>query len=787
MPTRTIQSPGVFVVEKDFSQYAANTAGTTVFVTGFADNGPVDEVVQVTSQADFTAIYGVPKTPAERYFYHTVDQLLKSPANVLVNRLPYGSGSGVGFGSYYSALVYPTSALQASTGQFTNNLDLSAATYFLGRPYHIDLTQAQYEQLQSGITWSSTGGTSFTKFTDLSSAAVIVLNKAATTIDAQYRGYYVGISDNFNLNPATNYDCFITAETVNASTTTGANDYVTIPQAKLTVSLSALSGIGSATSLSYVQENIPTYDVSTTTYDDTLTVGVYKTRTSLFATDPLVLDSFLEEGYFGSIDFYRKTLNENGGTANSLFLENVDASSRNIQVMVNPYISNKFTDSSISSNNVPLKKVRVLTQALKNSATSAALSATVSGSYWSGTANALQTTLATIGTNIGYADSVFAVGAFSNTQFLQKNLGSIPDKLDRTLSLIANDAVYEIDIVVEAGLGTIWSAAQTSGVTYYDDVAPGATYISSIDALRTGSDITNVGNTARSNYLTIFNKFANFASPSYIGGGRGDLMFIPDVLRHILVVGENTKVVGQSTKNFTTDIYWPMRHQFETVANNIGTYLAAYANWGKVYDGASGTDVWIPFSGTAAATYARSEAVSYPWYAPAGFNRGGVTTITDIAINPTQKQRDELYKVSLNPVAFFPQGGIIIHGQKTLAKVPSAFDRVNVRRLFLNLERITKKLCNVFVFEPNTEFTRTRLTNTLTPVFERCLNTDGVYSYRIICSKLNNPPQVIDNNELVVDIYLQPVKAAEFIIVNFIANRSGTNFQEFINGNQLLG
>jgi phage tail sheath protein FI len=134
----------------------------------------------------------------------------------------------------------------------------------------------------------------------------------------------------------------------------------------------------------------------------------------------------------------------------------------------------------------------------------------------------------------------------------------------------------------------------------------------------------------------------------------------------------------------------------------------------------------------------------------------------------------------LNPVAFFPAEGFVIFGQKTLLKKPSAFDRINVRRLFLYLEVATRNTIKFFLFEPNTLFTRTQVINVLTPIFELAKNTQGVYDYLIICDERNNTPDVIDQNELVVDIYIKPVRAAEFILVNFYATRTGQDFQELV-------
>jgi phage tail sheath protein FI len=272
--------------------------------------------------------------------------------------------------------------------------------------------------------------------------------------------------------------------------------------------------------------------------------------------------------------------------------------------------------------------------------------------------------------------------------------------------------------------------------------------------------------------LTIFNRFENYARSR-----RKDHLFIADPIRHILVKGKDTKVEKQKTKNFSQHIYWPLRNQFKAANSN---YATTYANWVKVYDSSSDQQVWVPYSGFGAGLMAQND----PWDAPAGFTRGINRNITDIAFGATkQKQRDQLYKINLNPIYFSPVDGYVTFGQKTLQTKPSAFDRINVRRTFLFLEKATKNTVKYFVFEPNTLFTRTNVVNVLTPIFELVRNEGGVYDYKIICDERNNTPDVIDQNQMVVDIYIQPTRTAEFILCNFYATRTGVNFDEIIINN----
>ena len=378
--------------------------------------------------------------------------------------------------------------------------------------------------------------------------------------------------------------------------------------------------------------------------------------------------------------------------------------------------------------------------------------------------------------NMGEAAALPAA-KYSTTKATNNKIGSIPDKLDRVFDRIANIDLFDLDIIPEAGLGTIHTTVNYTTVTtnntsnndYFDD-RDSVLGINELSA--TGIELTTNASNLRSAWNTIQTKFINFAE-----NVRKDFIYISDPLRQILVTGDNTKGINIPGQTFPLNILTPLKQLYSLINTN---YAAAYATYAQVYDGGVGGQIWIPFSGVAAANYARTDANFAPWYAPAGFTRG-LIRVNDIALYPNQKQRDQLYdQVNINPVAFFPSEGFVIFGQKTLQTQPSAFDRVNVRRLFLYLEKRTRETVKYFVFEPNTLFTRTNVINVLTPIFEDAKNNEGLYDYLIVCDERNNTPDVIDANELVVDIYLKPVRAAEFILVNFYATRTGQDFSEIV-------
>lgn len=788
MSKRMIQSPGVEINEIDLSLRLPTPAGTTIYATGFSDQGPVDEVIQVSSINEFEQIYGLPITPAERYFYHTVKACAQTQAKLLVNRLPYGADTGNGFGSYVSVLAYPAYTTRTDTVTGTNTYtpiatftdDLSSTlTYFVGAPKQLNLTQTEYSDLLAGkYTWgdttfdTSSAGTS-SRFIAagtiagvISSSAFIIVNKGQTTINNQGHGYYIGLADNTAINPASAYTSILETYTV-ATTATPAgiakSNLVKIPATRLDFILSADPGYTQGSISQLLEEEITTYDIGTTFYDDTLNLGVFKLRESSYSNsyNSNSLNYILEEGYNGSIGYNRSRPSNDGRPVN-FFLENVENRSRNIEVLINPNISNVNSTVPLNADGSPKRRIRMLSQQLLGITP-------LSGTITVGASSAQITDFIN---QLGSADALFPLGAYTDSNNSSKVIGAVPSKVFRALEGIRNSDIYDVDILVEGGLGTIYTTTRSNSSATFNDTVT----VPAIEALRTSNDLSNTA--ARGFYTDVFNQFANFAGPPK-DGGRGDMLFIADPLRQILVLGPGTKVLSDKTKIFTRDVYWALRHQFEFCNTS---YAAVYANYLQLTDAKSGQDVYIPPSGFAAAKIVATDSEIGPWGAPAGFNRGIITNVTDVAITPNQHQRDSLYQINLNPIATFADQGIVVFGQKTLLKKPSAFDRVNVRRTFLYLEKATKSVMKFFIFENNTLFTRTRVVNTLTPFFERVKAADGLYDYLIVCDERNNTPEVIDNNELIVDIYLKPVRTVEFIRVNFYATRTDANFEELAGG-----
>lgn len=202
-------------------------------------------------------------------------------------------------------------------------------------------------------------------------------------------------------------------------------------------------------------------------------------------------------------------------------------------------------------------------------------------------------------------------------------------------------------------------------------------------------------------------------------------------------------------------------------------YKYAYDKYNDVYR-------WVPLNGDIAGLTARTERTNDAWWSPAGFNRGQIKNVVKLAWNPNQAERDALYKSNVNPVVAFPGEGVILYGDKTLLSKPSAFDRINVRRLFIVLEKAISRSAKYTLFEFNDDFTRALFVNLVTPYLRTVQGRRGITDFRVVCDATNNTGDVIDRNEFVGDIYIKPARSINFIQLNFVAVRTGVEFSEIV-------
>lgn len=219
---------------------------------------------------------------------------------------------------------------------------------------------------------------------------------------------------------------------------------------------------------------------------------------------------------------------------------------------------------------------------------------------------------------------------------------------------------------------------------------------------------------------------------------------------------------------------------FDTTLNNQSTYAFNDDNWKQVFDKFNGVTVWIPCCSSTAGLHGRSIATSEAWYSPAGFNRGQLNNYIKLAWSANKTQRDKLYKSCINSVVSFKGEGVVLFGDKMAWKQPTAFDRINVRTLFVILRKAISRSSRRFLFENNTFLTRKLFASATELYLTSIKNQGGLYDFRVVCDDRNNPPDVIDRNEFVGDIFLKPVKSINFIVLRFTAVNTGASFEEFI-------
>jgi phage tail sheath protein FI len=313
----------------------------------------------------------------------------------------------------------------------------------------------------------------------------------------------------------------------------------------------------------------------------------------------------------------------------------------------------------------------------------------------------------------------------------------------------------------ESGSFTGATGGIMEGAQFYNAIAdgnksqgiPSASYDNMINLLSNADDYQF------NTLLTpgLFNSLQTAQVSSIISNtqNRGDSIFVLDLVPY-----------GSTVSAVTTQ-----------AASRNTSYAASYWPWLQTLDPDTGANVWVPASTMIAGVYAYNDSVSEPWFAPAGINRGGLGNVIRAEQKLPQTSRDTLYTGKVNPIATFPGTGVVVYGQKTLQTKASALDRVNVRRLLISLKSYIGQVAQNLVFEQNTIATRNTFLSQVNPYLESVQQRQGLYAFKVVMDDSNNTADVIDRNQLVGAIYLQPTKTAEFIYLNFNILPTGVTFE----------
>ena len=335
--------------------------------------------------------------------------------------------------------------------------------------------------------------------------------------------------------------------------------------------------------------------------------------------------------------------------------------------------------------------------------------------------------------------------------------------------------IYAVDPVDYTNTHATWG--QTAASTTFAKPAT-----NSLIALAGGTDVVPTDSNLQTAYTLFENKEQIDISLVLTGGASVavqqfviDNVVTPRADCIALISPPSTAVVNQSGSETTNIQTWL------TSLSRSSSYVVADSGWKYQLDKYNNVYRWIPLNGDVAGLCVYTDTVKDPWFSPAGFNRGAIKNCIKLAWNPTKTYRDTLYAAGVNPVVSFAGQGTVLFGDKTLQSKPSAFDRINVRRLFIALEKSIGTAAKYSLFELNDEFTRGQFIALVTPFLRDIKGRRGITDFKVVCDTTNNTPNVIDSNQFVGDIYIKPARSINFIQLNFVAVGTGVDFTTIVN------
>jgi len=342
---------------------------------------------------------------------------------------------------------------------------------------------------------------------------------------------------------------------------------------------------------------------------------------------------------------------------------------------------------------------------------------------------------------------------------------------------------YYKEVIYRTSKYVHWLAHPTNNTSGWGSATGNVVYSTQATANTVSLANGALGTVVSGNVITALDKFNNKETVdiSLMFTGAGDTTVIAEGIsiaesRKDIVVCVSPSLTA--TQNTSSGPAVAITDEFSSLTHS--TYAVVDSGWKYQYDKYNDKYRWVPLNADTAGLMARTDKDRDPWFSPAGTSRGNIKNVIKLAFNPTQTDRDTLYKNGINPVVSFPGEGTILYGDKTFQNKPSAFDRINVRRLFIVLEKVISRAARSSLFEFNDEFTRAQFVNLVEPYLRTVKGRRGVYDFKVVCDTTNNTPDIIDQNQFVGDIYIKPSRSINYIQLNFIAVRSGVAFSEIV-------
>lgn len=767
----TITAPGVEINELDLSQYTVDkqTEDTqNILVTGFASKGKMNSPYEFTSNntdSDLIEVFGTPTNEAERYFYNTCSEIIKrDKIKLYAARLPYAPEH-----DEYNIASYTLNATDVRltstmlTGDLAPYAVIANADKTLSAKYIIDIssdaaqpcigidtldnyrqgklipgankfiivdkTQNIYKQIPADSMHS----------TEQSRYMIGTLPIVTTAANALYFQKLIENKDS-------DLSAFESVSQIFAFNRTNALSSVEMVYPACSLQL-PLGNTNAQTISKLAAQHFPTININkdgSFQRDDLMNIGI------------VVFTGFIDSEYnniihYEPVESFAGSLNHDSidsVTGASRFIDDiVNTNSQYIEFYSNCFNSKMIVDSTVESD------------------------------------DPIEYDYDEAGILLMRNQSVDALG-FEKFDDTNKTISTdrIMTSLDQTFEKCKNVKAMKIDLLVDAGVSNI--------AQFMHSVNLNSKWIENYDLTKIVGDkkaaelwrICDISGASNFAYVTkwqtVLKKFDDFCKI------RKDCMFIADGLRPLCLTGNAKRVMNDNYRRTVANTILPdMKH----IANKINTsYGSGYCNWYKVIDPTSGVQIWMPPSSKVVLTYIDTANNYDYWTAPAGITYGrmnpdndvGLIKVVDIAFDPTTQEAGDIYTKQWNYASKYYDVGFVIEGQKTFQIRQTAFDRVNVRRLFLYLERKVYNAAKYFIYQGNTAYTRQRLIDAITPYFEDAKVRGGLYDYRIQCDEKNNTSKTIDANELHVKIAIKPTKTIEFIECTFVALKTGASFTE---------
>ena len=789
-----IVSPGVFTNEKDLSFLPAGIAAIGAAIVGPTLKGPAFVPTVVTSYDDFVAKFG--GLSEETYVPYAVKSYLRNAATVTVLRVLQEGGYKTGTiniihtsGSVTRLVgtIAPSSQNGASNGYDLIKSTLLPAVGSATASFALTLTGSGVSNQVVSASTSTTSNISFDKV--LGTVAKASKNGYMYVWFSSYLSTQTGLSGSISFvssSATTGINLSGSAGTYTSAATPWITSQVIAGQDPKTLfkfhTISNGSDMNTAFKISVINTTLPGDDPATEYGLFTVVIRQYNDTDQR----PVVLESYSNCSLDpDSPNYVARKIGDRYLTINADNNVVVNGDYDNVSTYIRVEVDTDVANKAISTTLKPFG-FQALVQPISSSftvpaATYIASNPTIQGAYsrkvyygWdfesvNDNANYLKPIPAgavavtsdnfnldncTVHVSASKSDnrSTFTGGAaISTSTFKGVDIANI-----LKFSIPLQGGFDGMDPAITKRVGANITATNLFGMDCSSANADGAkAYIKALDII-SNSDEYDV-NLLVTPGATIADHSAIINKAISVAEDRGDTFVIADPVIQGNTVGSAIAAVDASGID----------------SNYVGTYWP----WVKILDTDKNKPVWVPPSVVLPSVLAFNDSVAFEWFAPAGLNRGGITDAIDIELKLNFSQRDSLYESKINPIATFPNQGICVWGQKTLQALPSALDRINVRRLLIALKKFIASSSRYLVFENNTTETRNRFLNIVNPYLERVQSRQGLFAFRVVMDESNNTADVIDRNILYGQIYIQPAKAAEFIVLDFNVLPTGASFE----------